>query len=155
MHLRNAVAAALLARSDDHLLPVRAPVLGTLAFRPRDRARGEDRLDFGHAELDRLAHRAVHLLAGRHALYQRDAERRLALDGAMLQQVDRYFQPLNRGYARRELAAAAVEQGDVFALAQPQDVDGVMRRVLRERAHASGAQRRIDVEARGHARIFA
>jgi len=84
-----------------------------------------------------------------------EARRRLALDRAMLEQVDGDPQALDRGDARRELAAAAVEQGDVFSLAQAQDVDRVMRRVLGQRAYAAGAQRCIEIEARRHARIFA
>ena len=42
-----------------------------------------------------------------------------------------------------------------YVVDETQDVDRVMRRVLGKRAHAACAQRRIEVKARDHARIFA
>ena len=130
MHLRDAVAAALLAGGDGDLLPVRVACRGALAFRPRDRGGGEHRLDLGDAELDRLAHREVHALAGGDALDEHHAQRRLALDRAVLEHIDQHFQPLDRRDARGVLAAAAVEQRDLVARAHAQHVHRVVRAVV-------------------------
>jgi hypothetical protein len=153
--LRDAVAAALLARRDHDLLPVRTPVLGALAFGTRDGARRQDRLQFGDAELHRLAHGAIHLFSRRYALHERDAQRRLALERPVLEDVDADVQSLHGSDARRKFAAATVEECDRLAFAQAQYVDRVMRGVFGQRAHPAGAQRRIDVEARRHAAILA
>ena len=73
MHLRDAVAPALLAGGDRDALPVRALLRGALARDAPDRARRDHRLQRGDAQFGRLLHREIHLLARRHALHQRDA----------------------------------------------------------------------------------
>ena len=111
-------------------------------------------MDLRHAELDRLAHGEVHALAGRDALHEQHAQRRLALDRAVLEHIDQHRQPLDRRHAGGIFAAATVEERDVVAGADAQHVHRVMRALFGQQAARSGAQRGIDVKAR-HARIFA
>ena len=108
-----------------------APVFGAIALRPRHRARGEHRLHFAPrrarppcAPCCPCARRADTPCTS----VTRSGDSRST--GAVLQQVDRDPQPLHRGDARGELAAAAVEQRHLVALAQPQHVHRVVRRVL-------------------------
>src|SRR5205807_2069943 len=82
------VAPALLAGGDRDFLPVDVARRDALALGPRHGRRREHRPDRGHAQLDRLAHRKVHALAGGYALHEHHRQRRLALDGVMLQHVD-------------------------------------------------------------------
>src|SRR5258708_20736519 len=154
MHCRNAVTAALLAGGDRDLLPVRLPPGGALALGPRDRPGGQQGPDLRDPELDRLANGEFHALAGRDALNQNDMKRGFALDGAMLEQIDAYLQPLDRRNAARVLAAAAVEQGDVIAGPQADDVDRVMRRILGDRAGAACAQGGVDKKPRRLSAVF-
>src|SRR5947208_3351839 len=78
-HFRDAIAPALLAGSDRDAPPVRNPGDRALALQPHHAFLSEERLDDRHAELDRLLHGEVHLLARRHALHEGDAKRRFAL----------------------------------------------------------------------------
>ena len=78
VHVGNAIAPALLARSDDDLPPVREALGAALAVRHARAARGQHRLDRRHTEFYRLAHRMVHRVVGRDALHQRHRERRLS-----------------------------------------------------------------------------
>jgi len=65
----------------------------------------------------------------------------------VLQDVEGDAQALDRGDARRVLAAAPVEERGLVTLAQAHDVDRVMRRILGQQAAAAGAQHGIYVEA--------
>src|SRR5258708_1199082 len=153
MHGRDLIAAALLAGGDRDLLPVRVPRRSALALGTRHRGGGEHRLDLRHAELDRLAHREVHALAGGDPLHQHYAKRRLALDGAVREHIDQHLQPLDRRDARAVLAAAAVEERDLIAGLYAQHVHCVVRAVFRQQHAATGAQGGVEIKAR-HARIF-
>ena len=124
---------------------------GALPLRPRHGRRGEQRADLRHAQLHRLADGEFHALARGNALHQGHAQRRLALDRVVGEDIGRDAQLYHRGDAPRMLAAAPVEQRDGVPGAQTQYVDGVVRGVLGQEAGAACAQRRIDVEA-GRAR---
>ena len=134
---------------------------GARGVEPDDRLFGQHRADRGDAELDRLLYRQVHSLAGGNGLHQGHPQGRLALHVAPLAHLG--FDPL----ARRDedprvvLAAAAVEQDERLAGAQPEDVGGVVRRARREREPGAGLKRVFDVQAQrsgglsSHAMIFA
>ena len=154
MHRRDAIAAALLAGGNGDLLPVRMARRRALALGSRHGRGGEQGMDLRDAELDALSHRKIHAFAARDALREHQAKRRLALDRAMREYIDQQFQSLDRGDARRVLAAATVEEGDVIAGVYAQHMHRVMRALFRQRTTHAGAKRGVDVKAR-HARIFA
>ncbi len=88
-------------------------------------------------------------------------QRRLALDGVMLQHLDADAQTLDGRDASRKLSTATVEERDRVTGAHAQHAHCMVRRVLGQHASAAGAQRSGHVEARGagsrilHGRIFA
>jgi len=135
--LGHAVAPALLAGRHRDLLPVRDALVRAFARQPQHRALGLHGLDRVRAELDRLLHHPVHLVAGRERLHQHDAQGRLALDLVRLAKLCKHRLAAHRETCL-DLAAAAVEQHHRLAIAQAQHA----QRMVGERPRGRGKRRR-------------
>ena len=112
-----------------------APAIGALGPELHHAARGHYRHDALHTEFRRLLHDEIHALAAGDALQQRDGERRLAFDGPMFADLREYTRAPGVLQLRGVLAAPAIEQHHLGAIAQPQyltDVPDHLGRQLHE-----------------------
>ena len=144
--LGDAVAPALLAGRHRDLLPVRHALVGPFAREAQHGALGLHRLHGMRAQLHRLLHHPVHLVARRQRLHQHDAQRRLALERARLAELREHRLAAHR-QARLDLAAAAVEQHHHLAIAQAQHAQRMVGERLGERDLAARGQAIRKVES--------
>jgi len=150
---RQAIAAALLAGRHGDAAPM-LRLGGSLGLVQADHAApAQDRHDARHAELRRLLHDDIHAVGASDALYERDVERRFAVDGAGSPTAAHQREP-------RMLSTAAVNSrpspvnNTIFITASRAEYLGEMLSGRRRKLdQASGAERRIDVYAvQPHAR---
>src|SRR5712692_5342000 len=110
-HLREPILSALLGCFDRDLLPFRLLLRRALKIEMYDRAIGENRRNFGRADLDRLLHNQVHVLSLRNSLAERDATfqrgRFRLVQFAQLKLITGKIDNL-----RRDLAPASVEHDE-------------------------------------------
>jgi len=99
-----------------------------------------------HAELHRLLHHPVHLVARSQRLHQHDAQRRLAFDRTRLAEPSEHRLAAH-GQARIDLSAAAVEQHHRLAIAQAQHPQRMVGERLGERHLAARGQAIRKVES--------
>ena len=125
---------------------MRHALVGTLAGQAQHRALRLHRLHRMRAELHRLLHHPVHLVARRQRLYQHDAQRRLALDRARLAEL-REHRLAAHCEARLDLAAAAVEQHHRLAVTQAQHAQRMVGERIGERDLAARGQAIRKVES--------
>ncbi len=88
--------------------------------------RGEEREDFGRADLDRFLHDEVHVFPLRDGLGQGDAGAERRGDG-FVQNAQLDGSGIERGDLGGSFAAVAIEEGDPIARLKAQNVAGVVR----------------------------
>ena len=72
LHFRQPVLSALLGRFDRDLLPLRLFLRRVFCIKIDNRALGNERTNFGRADLDRFLHDQVHVFSFRNRLAERD-----------------------------------------------------------------------------------
>ena len=127
------IATALLACSDDDLLPMLDAATRPVGGEPHYAARGRHGNDGRNPELDGFLDREFHAIGGRESLDQRHGKRRLALDASTFADVREDCAAIDAGKPRRIFATFAVEQNHCVTFLEAQHPHRVMRHGGRQR----------------------
>jgi hypothetical protein len=144
--LGQARATALFAGAGHHRAPVRQPLFRAGGIQLHLRAFGQQRHDARHAQLGRLLHDQVHLLAARHALGQGQRQRRLVLQSLLRLDPHGHLTLAHREDDRGVVVAVAVEHGERIAGAHAQHARHVFGGLWRQVRFAGNGKWLVDVD---------
>ena len=131
-------------------------LLGLLLVQAHDAAGRQHRSDGAHAELGCFLQRPIHPLAARHALHQRDLQRRLGGAGRLLAELHVDIVAVETGDLRAELAPRAIEDVQRGPFTHTQDASDVVRARGRQAQLSTRGQRTVAEDpVQSHARLVA
>ncbi|MNT33335.1 hypothetical protein D3C72_1692570 [compost metagenome] len=131
VHRHQAVTAALLTGGLCNALPMSDPFVQPRPGQLQHAALRGNRADTGRAQLHRLFHHPIHLVARRQALYQRDAPGKLGFTGVEVAQRGEACLAIHLKHGV-VLTTLAIEQHDGFAGFQPQHAQRMVRQGVRQ-----------------------